>query len=94
MGAKKWQKLERIAGRLPLIPNYLRVAGSNNMPFSGSHKKCSVRTFLSQPSIVGRRRRGATEHASRRGGVTRAAAPYDAEGDSAVHSPHFRTLFR
>jgi hypothetical protein len=94
MGAKKWQKLERIACRLPLIPDYLWMAGSNNVPFSGSHNKCSVRIFVSLANIVGRRRRGATEHASRCGGVTRAAAPYDVGQDAAVHSPYFRSLFR
>jgi len=37
MRAKKWQKLERIARDLPLIADYLWVAGSDNVPVSGSH---------------------------------------------------------
>jgi hypothetical protein len=69
MGAKKWQKLERIARDLPLIPDDLCVAGSNNVPVGGNHEKCSVRTFLSLASIVGRCRSGANEHAGRLGGV-------------------------
>jgi hypothetical protein len=69
MGAKKWQQLKRIACDLPLILDYLWVAGSNNVPVSGSHEKCSVRTFLSLGSIVGRCRSGANEHAGHRDGV-------------------------
>ena len=70
MGTKKWQKLERIACDLPLIPEYLGVTGSNNVPVGGSHKKSSVRTVLALGSILGRCQRGANEHAGRRGGVT------------------------
>jgi len=69
MGAKKWQKLERIACDLPLIPEYLWVAGSNNVPVGGSHKKCSVRTLPSIANMVGRCRSGANELAGRLDGV-------------------------
>ena len=69
MGAKKWQKLERVACNLPLIADYLWVAGSNNVPVNGSHKKRSVRTLPSLGNIVGRCRSGANEHAGRLCGV-------------------------
>ena len=53
MGAKKWQKLERIARDLPLITDYLWVAGSDNVPVGGSHEACSVRTSMALCGIVG-----------------------------------------
>ena len=90
MGAKEWHKLEWIACDLPLIPDNLWVAGSNNVPVSGSHKKCSVRTLRSLASIVGGCRSGANEHAGRLGRVAQAAASYDGPPDPAVHSPRFR----
>ena len=68
MGAKKWQKRERITRNLSLIPEYLWVAGSNDVPVGGSHKKYSVRTLLALDSIVGLCRSGANNHAGRRVG--------------------------
>jgi hypothetical protein len=46
---------------LPLIPEYLWVAGSNNVPVGGSHEKCSIRTLLTLGSIVGPCRSGAND---------------------------------
>jgi hypothetical protein len=45
------------------------VAGSNDVPLSGSHKKCPVRPLLTLSSIVGRCRSGANELVGRLGGL-------------------------
>ncbi len=76
MGAKEWQKLERITCNVPFIADDLWMAGTNNMPVSGGHMMCSL-----HKSAVPRQNIRLLAKWSKRAcqpwGVAQAAASYD-----------------